>query len=196
MTERGIDHAVYVLARGGLRADQTLQFITDRQHAIQAFQPTHVVVHVGHCDMASKRVDEMGKPLSAVLSNYKVLRDTIHRITPSAEFAISEMFPRALSLRSDLKDHDQKMRSYNRKIAQAAKHQYDLIAPVIYHPQFRLNIRAADPHYFMKNEGKFYGVHLNIPGNRSFAQDLIAYAFRWISICGHAIIYPDTVKCT
>ena len=69
------------------------------------------------------------------------------------------------------------MRAYNNKTAQAAVAEHYGIAPVIYHPRFRLSRCAAKPSLFLGDEGRFYGVHLNQLGNRYFAEDLTHFAF-------------------
>ena len=81
----------------------------------------------------------------------------------------------ALARKPTTKDLDMKVRAYNLKIAQAAKLNYNLVAPVITHPRFRISHRAADPQYFLSDEGRYYGLHLNDAGNRCFAEDLVNY---------------------
>ena len=46
---RGI--TVTCMARGGLRADETRNFLIEKIHEIHQFQPTHAILHVGVCDL-------------------------------------------------------------------------------------------------------------------------------------------------
>ena len=96
-------------------------------------------------------------------------------IVPNAEFPISEMLPRVIAHKPTTRDLDTNVSAYNRKIAQASKLNYNLVAPVVYHPWSCLSHRAADPQYFLANEGRFYGVHLTATGNQCFAEDLGNY---------------------
>ena len=171
------DNALLVLGKGGLRAEDTVSFITSRTSQIRAFRPTHVAVHVGHCDLVPKDLAKMGQPLTVLMRRFGEIKETMLGIVPTAKFAISEMFPRVLGHTEALKNHDIKMRAYNNKSAQAAVAEYNGIAPVIYHPRFRLSRRAAEPSLFLGYEGRFYGVHLNQLGNRYFAEDLTCFAF-------------------
>ena len=166
---------VLVLGRGGLRADQTVCFIDTYATQISLFQPSHIIIHVGHCDLFPKDVKEMGRPLCGVMKDLTLIKGRLLDITPDAKIAVSEMFPRVLARKPTTKDLDMKVRAYNRKIAQAAKLNYNLVAPVITHPRFRISHRAADPQYFLSDEGRYYGLHLNDAGNRCFAEDLVNY---------------------
>ena len=175
MYARSPDSQVLVLGKGGLRADESVTYIERHEQQIVWYEPSHVVVHVGHCDLLPINVQEMGKPLTKVIWDLEKIRDKLSDIVPNAKFAISEMFPRVIAHKPTTRDLDTKVRAYNRKIAQASKLNYNLVAPVVYHPRFRLSHRAADPQYFLANEGRFYGVHLSATGNRCFAEDLVDY---------------------
>ena len=93
MYARSPDSQVLVLGKGGLRADESVTYIERHVQQIVWYEPSHVVVHVGHCDLLPINVQEMGKPLTKVICDLEKIRDKLSDIVPNAKFAISEMFP-------------------------------------------------------------------------------------------------------
>ena len=130
---------VLVLGKGGLHANESVRFIESHEQQIVWYEPSHVVVHVGHCDL-HPMCRKWEKPLTKVFCDLEKIRDKLSDIVPNAEYAIGEMFPHVIARNPTIRDLDTKVRAYNRKIAQASK--------LNYHPQFRLSHRAADPQYF------------------------------------------------
>ena len=71
-------HASLVLARSGLHATEGEKFILDRRQQIAAFQPTHIVLHLGFCDLVPRESDARPLPVAVL---FQLVRYVVYIIS-------------------------------------------------------------------------------------------------------------------
>ena len=172
---RGI--TVTCMARGGLRAHETRNFLIEKLHEIHQFQPTHAILHVGVCDLLPVSLLEPPAMVDEVL--YRVCeagRYLEEVATPRV--CISAFLPHVL--KPPGKVHDQ-------QLAQKVKRQKNynvwvnnVFSKVDTFEGFRLlrhdwawaSRRHAVRDYYQLS-GDWYGLHLNEDGTRLLLKDFL-----------------------
>ena len=162
-----------VIAKGGLKAADTYNFILKHAHAIQHFHPTHIVLHVGFCDRVPRSLEENVTPLDTVLESISDAKGLLESLIPAAYFLFSEPLPHCIAHdKPGYKIWNKRWRCYNKLLRQLR--QRNLGFDVIRHERLWLSYCSADPDYYDLQE-YFYGLHLNQTGCMIFAQDIISF---------------------
>ena len=151
-----------------------MEFITEFSYTIRCYNPTHVVVHVGFCDMVPRSLNHDVTQMKDVLGHVGAARDLLKKLVPVAKILFSEPLPHCIAHGQHNRDYtiwNKRWRSYNKKVRQV---RFRSGFELIHHDRLWLSHCSADPDYYNLNE-HYYGLHLNQQGCDIFAQDIINY---------------------
>lgn len=166
-----------VLARGGLKAAEAAAFIRDRVAEIRHFSPTHIVLHVGFCDLQPKTLLEAPKKLPSVLIDIKACLAYLKELVPGAEVLFSEPLPRCIANKPyprpgiDYSSWNNRWRSYNRQVRSGIRKKHAEQLNLIPHKQFWFSCSAGDHSYFKADE-TWYCLHMNAKGYAAFLRNI------------------------
>lgn len=163
-----------VIARGGLKATEAWNFIHSHRYTIQEFQPTHVVLHVGFCDMVPKLLQDSVIPMDIVIDCIGNAKDLLLSLAPAAYMIFSEPLPHCIAHDPQYKIWNKRWRSYNKLVRQMRYK--DLGLDIIRHDRLWLSYCSAKPDLYNLKE-YFYGLHLNQEGCKIFTEDIVKFVF-------------------
>ena len=166
------DILIFCISVGG-QIDEITQRYSDRYDAIVDFDPTAIIIHLGHNDLTFHHTHNKDPSTSKIVTvdTLEFTMDVVRNI-PSTPLAISSVLPRTFTDSSLLSECD--VQAYNRK---AKRHGQRLVTegkkihtPIILNNRFGKRISRAEEH---SNLYLPDGLHLNTEG-------LDALATSWI----------------
>ena len=183
--------AIYPAAKGGLRADQGLDFLKRQSDAIFRFRPTHSILLLGGCDLLPKTVNEPTGAVGPMIDNVQAIQEWLKENFQVQVFysellphVVWEGRPRDLSAQ---KWAEQKLwKAHNAKVQHLQKNNYsNKLDNVIYHPRLWEHptgrAKTAKKALFDTTSARFWGLHLNEAGTAILWDDfLTAVQCQWV----------------
>lgn len=172
-----------VVARGGLKASEASSYIRANSETIMQFNPTHVVLHVGYCDLVPRILSEKPTTPRTVVNLVSETFDLLRQMLPGVHVFLSEPLPHCIAHDGTdrYRDWNARWRSYNKTVRYLRSRNFFNI-PFIPHERLWLSGVSAKPEYYnFSPKERWYGLHLNQSGSQVLVEDIL----RHIGVISH-----------